>query len=100
MTENNTVKFTTKAGTVIETLPYITGRQGETLTEVTGETVEKKNLALSHKTIELVVVSVNGKTEDILNTILDLPLADYLEIVGHVQEIATGKKNETDSAKI
>lgn len=92
--ENSNIEFKTALGTEIVLRPYITGRQAEILTEVTGETTEKKNIALSHKTIELVVVSVNGKSDKVVEDILDLPFADYIEITEKVQEVATGKKKE------
>jgi hypothetical protein len=91
------ITFKTVTGIELVLKPYITGREAEILTQIVGETVEKRNVELSHKTIELVVVSVGGKTEDVLNTILDLPFTDYIEITTKVQEIATGKKNETDT---
>ena len=55
---------------------------------------EKAN-AVEDKTIELVVVSLNGDTEDVVALMMDLPANDYNEIFEKVQEV-TGfdKKKE------
>ena len=91
------ITFKTAGGVEVVLKAYITGRQAETLTDATGETPEKKNLAIMHKGMELVVVSINGSTEDILNKVLDLPFADYTEVAEKVAEIALGKKKEVST---
>ncbi len=55
---------------------------------------EKAN-AVEDKTIELVVVSLNGATEGIVELLMELPAKDYDEIFEKVQEV-TGldKKKE------
>ena len=56
--------------------------------------IEKAN-EIENKTLELVVVSLDGGTEGILEKLLDLPSRDYNEIFEQVQEV-TGfdKKKE------
>lgn len=48
------------------------------------------------KYLELVVKSVNGSTEDILNTVLNLPSSVYNELLEKVTEIAEGKETATN----
>ncbi len=51
--------------------------------------------AVEDKTIELVVVSLNGSTEGVIALMMELPASDYNEIFEKVQEV-TGldKKKE------
>ena len=55
----------------------------------------KKVDEIEDKTIELVVISVNGATEGIVEKLMELPATDYNEIYALVQEV-TGmdKKKE------
>lgn len=93
--ENKT--FTTTNGVKVTVKPYVTGRQVQSLNDGIDPAlpVEKKNIALSNKSIELLVVSVNEQTEDLLNTVLDLPFADYQEILETINAIIDPKKNAT-----
>lgn len=49
-------------------------------------------LEANKKAVELLVVSVDGKTENVLDTVLDLPADDYQEVVEAVKELLTKKK--------
>jgi len=44
------------------------------------------------KQLEAVIVSIDGKTEGIINLVLDLPASEYSEIVELVKEIAEKKE--------
>jgi hypothetical protein len=99
-------KITTTGGFEIELKPFITGRDAESLAIGSAGTERStaQNLEMAHKAMDLVVVGVNGKKEgdqepggapfSIVQAILDMPVADYLEITELVTEITTGKKNE------
>lgn len=41
--------------------------------------------------IKLLVISVNNKTENMLDTLLDLPQSDYEFVVSHINEITKKK---------
>lgn len=112
--ETNNVQFTTsQGGQTLEMRPFITGRQAEALTLGRTQGDDKdtaKNMTTAHKCIELVVVSVGGKKDgdpvdgsdkpfSVLEAILDMPFADYTEVVEKVTELAYGKKNATNSQK-
>ena len=43
-----------------------------------------------HKSIELIVMAVGDKTENILNTVLDLPAQDYKFILEEIDKIVGG----------
>ena len=89
---------------------WITGREKEAIEKPVQQSVEmkpnsmgdmvfgnvdaEKILESTHKAIEAVVVSVNGKTEDVLNAVLDLPVADYNTIISYVNTVTGGKKKE------
>ena len=92
MQENVTIKTTGGHEVVIK--PFITGREAVSLGDITAETVEKRNVAILHKTIEIMVVSVDGKKENCLSDVLDLPFKEYMEVNEKVQEMSTGKKKE------
>lgn len=63
--------------------------------EVFDINVEKAN-EIENKTIELVVVSVDGVAEEVIEKMLDLPVTDYNEIFEAVQEVAgMDKKKES-----
>ena len=54
-------------------------------------TVEERAIA---KTIELLVVSLDGKTENIVERIGDLPYKEYDEVIAALGEISGKKKAE------
>src|ERR1700712_1570540 len=96
-----TVKFTTKGGVAMELRSFITGRQkryimGAFLDDVNltsnGTTQSfsiagsKTNVA-TDRALESVVLSVNGSKENVVETVLDLPAADFDEIVTQVNAI-------------
>jgi hypothetical protein len=60
--------------------------------------IESKNSAVleevENKTIELTVVSVNGKTDDVLNSVLNMRNQDFNFILKKIDEI-TSEKNFT-----
>lgn len=86
---------------------WISGREQEYIEKPTTESVEVKpdssgrvsfgkldtnKLAEStHRAIETVVVSVNGKSENVLDAVLDLPAQDYNLVIGYIQDLL--KKN-------
>ena len=49
----------------------------------------KKDEEIENKTIAMVVISIDSKEEGILDTILDMPVVDYTEIMQKVND-ATG----------
>jgi len=51
----------------------------------------------THKTIELLVVSVNGKTNNVLNDVLDMKKDDYLFVVDEIEKVTSDKG--TDEVK-
>lgn len=107
MSERETVSFKTSGGHEIVMNSYITGHEsrsikniylsklefqqsnhGQSFGGVTGSaTIEAENKAL-----EVVVVSVNGQSDKIVDRIMDLPSVDADEIVEKVNEITGGKK--------
>lgn len=75
-------------------LVYLTGanvsREGaEVVVKGFNPTVEQE---ASQKAIEMLVVSLDGDANDILNRILDLPHPQYLEVVQALGEVSGKKK--------
>jgi hypothetical protein len=110
--DNNrpTKELKTKSGIDIILKQWITGREQEYIQEPifeaasikagitpqgpTTELKEFKSSAITesfHRTIEKVLVSVDGKTENVLDLVLELPADDYNEIVEAVNDVVKKK---------
>lgn len=91
--ENQTKTFKTKGGVSLQCKPYITGGDWQEFRKaVYGEMGENKTVSYSFlierekQMIEYAIVSVNGKTENVLETILGLPKDDYEEIIEYLAD--------------
>jgi hypothetical protein len=104
MAERKTITFTTQNGLQVELKEYITGGEYEEWQKVIlkGMQVDTSDPRSSkidatvsieqlHKAIELIVVSIDGNNQDILNQVKELPRDDYQSIVNRVQEIVSPK---------
>lgn len=104
-----TKTFTTTGGHVIEHKTYITGREMNEIQKVllknvkvdvkgAGQDVtgfEASSITeLNNKTLEVVVVSVDGKKENVIDTLLDLPNSEYAEVIAKINEVTGDKKKE------
>lgn len=80
--------------TLMERLELVQGSNGSK-PEVSGI---KGDLILiqQNKYIELIVKSIDGKTENILDTVLDLPSTASVAITNYVSAIAEGKDPATN----
>lgn len=102
MSERATVQFKTKSGVAFELREYLTGRekrhvknamwQGKNMKVKDGkgesDPIPMTDIdASTDKTIELMVVSVNGKKEKVLELVLDLPSNDYDELLEKIEEL-------------
>ncbi len=97
----DTTNFETKGGRKVVLKSFVTARDMRVLKdmylavakfdqkggEIFDVNVEKAN-EIENKTLELVVVSVDGETEGIIEKLLDLPAHDYNEIFEEVQKVA------------
>lgn len=108
--KRETKEITTPSGHKVVLNSYITGREKRAITNVFLEKAEMTmvgntpnisgikgdvaNLA-EDKTIEIMVVSVDGSTDGILDKVLNLPAKDYDFIVSAINEM-TGKKKDED----
>ncbi len=76
---------------------WLTGREYENTQEPfyqnykTGQENRIDVKGLTHKMLESYIVSIDGKTENIVDTIIDLPFPDYDFIIQKINEI---KKKE------
>lgn len=75
---------------VQEAIDIKPGERGEM---IFGKVDPTKVVESTHKAIELIVISVDGKTDDILNTVRDLPVKDYNQILTYVNSLSGVKKN-------
>jgi hypothetical protein len=109
--ERETKTFTTKGGHEIVHKTYVTGRESNEIQKVLLKDVKIEAgmgtklspfmsgfsaasiTELNNKTIEILVVSVDGKKENVLDIVLDLPNTDYSEVVTALNEITGEKKN-------
>lgn len=98
-----TTKFKTPGGHEIEILTYLTGREQRDIDSIlinemmgdmdieTGRPTINTNLGEAQKkqedkTIDIMVVSVDGKTGKILDTVLDLKAEDYNAIISEINK--------------
>lgn len=106
--ENSNIKFTTKGGHEVEVRSFITGRQSRHIKDAFLEDTQfastdgkqsysvaasKTNIA-EDRAIEAAVVSIDSKTEKVVDLVLDLPDADYAEVIAKVNEVTGGAKKE------
>ena len=63
------------------------GSRGEGIAEINaGEAIKQSK----HIAIQKVVISIDGKTDDILNLVLDMPKKDYQFVLEEVDKVVTG----------
>lgn len=104
-TPTNKVKIS--ENTEVELKQWITGRQAEYINEPLMESLDmkpdgtgsismnsmdlKKVVLSNHREIESFVVSVNGKTEKVLEEVLNLPESEYDIVVSKIKELRKKK---------
>jgi len=97
-------------GVKVEMYTYITGRESREIQQIflegtkihfdgiggTAPSDIDASLAMKaqDKALELLVVSLDGEKEKVLDKILDLPKEDYEKVVGAVSEIQNGLSSE------
>ena len=102
-----TKEFTTTEGVKIVAKTYLTGREANEIESVytkdakvnmSGGDVKvdgfnpNSTFEATKKTIELLVVSVNGSIENVVDTVLDLPKSQFDEIVSFLNSLTDKKK--------
>jgi hypothetical protein len=89
----------TESGVEFSIRDYVTGNEARQIKGVSdqgGGTAEATEKA-QDRAVEIAVISLDGSTENIVERLGNLPLADYAEIVGAVTELLNPKKNLRDS---
>lgn len=67
-------------------------QDGGRVTKIGGEMeVGKAKQESIHRAISSVVISVNGKVENVLDLVLDLPKKDYELVIKEVDKVITGE---------
>src|SRR3954463_9082291 len=105
MNERPTHELATTNGHTVVLRDYITGAENRQIkaiyinTRNIGDTADAAKVIFDaeDKTLELVVVSVDGKTENVAAEVMALPVADQREVADEVTEIVEGKKKLTTS---
>lgn len=109
--KRETKKYTTPSGKEVELKTYITGREKRSiqniflgkiemsvsgketqLSKINGDLVEQAE----NKSIEVIVVSVGGNTENVVDLVLDLRAEDYDFVIKEIN-LLTAKKEEEDT---
>lgn len=90
-----------KSQVTIEVKDYLTGREMESLAlfEAQGVDDKHKNLEASHMAIEMVVLSVSGSKENIVEQCLDLPAQDYRFITEYISKLLQGEEEVPEAKK-
>ncbi len=107
-TKRETKIFETSRGHKVEIKTYLTGRefneiQAVYLQDVKLDTVGQEiklsgfnpsaEQKANNRTIELLAVSFDGSSDDILNKVLDLPHDEYDEVIAQLSEVSGKKKS-------
>lgn len=101
--ENITI-VTKHSGHTVVLKPFITGYDKVEMNSVLhdlpeGTTNAQKIKLLNKKNIDVVVVSVDGVTENTGDQVLNMDARDYQEVVAAINEITGEKKSETNTSK-
>jgi len=98
------MEITTPNGTVVVLKDYITGRDERDIQAVlfsgmkigqTLESIDPSVIAKSQdKAIEIVVVSVNGDTQDVVEKVLLLPREDFHVVKDAIDKITNGDEEK------
>lgn len=97
-----TREFKTSSGHTLVLNEYITGAENWLIRQVYINGAKKDDGEVSfeaeRKAYEIVVVSIDNKTEGVADAVLALPLPEYKEVVAEITPITEGKKkSETPS---
>jgi hypothetical protein len=101
MPERPTQDFETSGGCKLVLREYITGAENREIRSIymralKGDAkdgdVSKVEFEADNKAIELVVVSLDGASSDIVNRVLALPLPDFKQVIEQITERVEGKK--------
>jgi hypothetical protein len=90
--ERETNEITLPSGRKIVAKTYITAR--EALPAIGDDT--KSAADKSNDLAAIVVVSIDGQTENVKDLILDLPLSDYAFLLAKVKDISDGNFQPTN----
>lgn len=102
MADRPTREFKTSGGHTLVLNEYITGAENWAIRQIyiNGQRKDEGATALQaeRKAYEIVIVSVDGKNENIADAVLALPLAEYSEVVAEITPITEGKKKSETSS--
>jgi hypothetical protein len=96
MSERTTKEVATPGGHTVVLKEYVTAREMmPILKSASATSTPAENIDKALKMIEVAVVSVDGATENVIETVQDLPLADYMFLTKEVAALADfqGTKN-------
>lgn len=91
--------YSTKGGVKYELVEFVTGGEGRTLGFLAADAKSSEDQEKMHdKMIETCVKSVNGSKENILETVKNLRLMDYKEIVDSITSLFVGMDEQKKTA--
>lgn len=112
-TTRTTKEIRTVGGHVVTLKEWITGGEKRSITNVFLKDVEMKQKGGEQEftgvkgtvtaeaedvAIKAVVVSVDGKTDNVVSAVLNLPAPDYDEVIAAINEITNPKKKPTSTS--
>lgn len=83
--QRETKEIVTKGGKKVFIKTFLTGRE---VTSVMKNRGDKSDIDVSQELMKIALVSIDGKEENAFETLLDLPVADYLDIAKEINELA------------
>lgn len=95
MSERALQKVKTSSGVELELVEYITGGEGRSLGLMSNDlNSPQEKEKLQDKMIELCVKSVNGNKDNVLQSVVNLRIQDYLEVIQKCNELFGGLSEE------
>lgn len=114
MSNERETKTVNVAGHEVVMYTYITGREARNIESTLMDKLEMKQKGGEQEIsgfkgsmlterqdmqIKAVIVSVDGKTDDVVGAVLDLPSKESEEIMTYVKELTESKKSEAGNEK-
>lgn len=104
-TQTPSIEFTTTRGTRVTLKEFITGRESRVLEAAYLDMPDdmKQSEKINHvndELIRMVVLSVNGTTDNLLDQVLNMCNEDTYEILGKIKEITSNKKKPASTPEI
>lgn len=89
--------FKTSSGKEVEIVEYITGREGRAISiQASKEGADQEEM--HDKMISACIIAVAGEKENVLDIVRDLPLKEYIQVLGECTKLFELDEDQKKSA--